>query len=246
MLYDPGIPQGAKLVYLAVSSHVNTQTGIAWPSHNKVARYLGMSRSTVRTHLDWLRKNQFIDWRSEVSEDGGKTSNRYWLIVGPHGRAQAMGGQPEDTHGLTPAIPMAAHRPSHGLTPAINEKELNESQENEEPLSARADVDELCNHLADWIERNGSKRPTVGKRWHDACRLMLDVDGRTPEQVRAAIDWCQQSEFWRSNIMSMSKLREQYERLRLRALEERQKAMPSEPDAQSRIEANRRRTEMMR
>lgn len=82
---------------------------------------------------------------------------------------------------------------------------------------AREDAERLCAHLADRIEANGSNRPTIGKRWRTAARLLLDKDGRTEDQVHAAIDWCQDSEFWRSNILSMPKLREQYERMRLQA-----------------------------
>jgi hypothetical protein len=81
----------------------------------------------------------------------------------------------------------------------------------------RADVEHLCDHLADRIAANGSKRPVIGKRWRDAARLMIDSDGRTEQQIHAAIDWCQDSEFWRANILSMPKLREKYDQLRLRA-----------------------------
>jgi hypothetical protein len=81
----------------------------------------------------------------------------------------------------------------------------------------RADVQQICNYLADRIENNGSKRPTITKRWRDSARLLIDRDGRTPEQIRAAIDWCQSDEFWRSNVLSMPKLREKYDQLRLAA-----------------------------
>lgn len=81
----------------------------------------------------------------------------------------------------------------------------------------RPDVDDLCRHLADAIEANGSKRPTVTKRWRTSARLLLDADGRTPDQVRAAIDWCQADTFWRSVILSMPKLREKYDQIRLAA-----------------------------
>lgn len=82
---------------------------------------------------------------------------------------------------------------------------------------AREDVARLCDHLADRVAANGSKRPAVTKRWHDAARLMLDNDGRTEEQVHAAIDWCQDDEFWRGNVMAMPKLREKFDQMRLQA-----------------------------
>jgi hypothetical protein len=88
----------------------------------------------------------------------------------------------------------------------------------------RPDVERLCEHLAGRIEANGSKRPNIGKAWRDAARLMLDNDGRTEQQVIAAIDWCQADDcWWRSRIMSMSKLREKYDTLRLQAAEEQKR-----------------------
>jgi hypothetical protein len=81
----------------------------------------------------------------------------------------------------------------------------------------RDDVQRLCEHLADRIERNGSRRPAITRRWRDAARLMLDADHRTEDQVIRAIDWAQDHEFWRANILSMTKLREKYDQLRLQA-----------------------------
>lgn len=84
-------------------------------------------------------------------------------------------------------------------------------------LLDRPEIDQICNRLADRIEANGSKRPVITKRWRDAARLMLDADHRTQQQIHAAIDWCQNHEFWRANILSMPKLREKYEQLSLQA-----------------------------
>lgn len=81
----------------------------------------------------------------------------------------------------------------------------------------RPDVDRLCTHLADRIEANGCKRPAVNQKWRDAARLMLDADGRTEEGAHKAIDWCQDHEFWRANILSMPKLREKYDQLSMQA-----------------------------
>jgi len=82
---------------------------------------------------------------------------------------------------------------------------------------ARPEADRLCEHLADRIQANGCRRPTITKGWRDAARLMLDKDGRTERQITDAIDWATADEFWRANILSMPKLREQYDRLRLAA-----------------------------
>lgn len=81
----------------------------------------------------------------------------------------------------------------------------------------REDVQTLCDLLADKIEDNGSPRPTITKGWRDAARLMLDKDQIEPGHVAGAIVWSQNNEFWRSNILSMPKLREKYQQLRLQA-----------------------------
>jgi hypothetical protein len=105
---------------------------------------------------------------------------------------------------------------SAGQSAPKREESKNSSAKAEED-HVRGDVQRLCTHLADRIEANGSQRPGVTSRWHDAARLLLDRDGRAEHQVHAAIDWCQDSEFWRSNILSMPKLREKYDQLRLQA-----------------------------
>jgi hypothetical protein len=81
----------------------------------------------------------------------------------------------------------------------------------------RDDVERLCEHLAGRIEGNGASRPSITAKWRDAARLMLDRDGRTEDEIHGAIDWCQNDEFWRANVLSMPKLREKYDQLKLQA-----------------------------
>lgn len=89
----------------------------------------------------------------------------------------------------------------------------------------RADVSSLCDLLADLIESNGSKRPPVTKAWEDAARLMLDKDGRDVEGAARLIHWSQQHPFWKANVMSMPKFRDQFDRLRLQANQEREQRL---------------------
>ena len=90
----------------------------------------------------------------------------------------------------------------------------------------REDVEKVCQHLYDRIVANGSKPPTIGKTWRRSARLLIDKDHRTVEQIIAAIDWCQDDEFWRANILSMPTLREKYDKLRLAAQREKPKPSP--------------------
>ncbi|WP_446224946.1 helix-turn-helix domain-containing protein [Nocardia sp. IBHARD005] len=81
----------------------------------------------------------------------------------------------------------------------------------------RADVDALCNRLADRMIDNGCKPPTITTAWRREARLLLDRDGYKLDKALRLIDWCQDDPFWRANIRSMATFRRQYEQLRLKA-----------------------------
>lgn len=97
----------------------------------------------------------------------------------------------------------------------------------------RADVIRVCQYLADAVVENGSKRPQITKAWQDSARRLMDLDGRTEDEVIKAIDWCQRgaserARFWRPNVMSMPKLRAKFDQMRLQAANEnRQATKPS-------------------
>lgn len=102
------------------------------------------------------------------------------------------------------------------------------SQKNSMSTAApRDDVERLCKHLADLIEKNGSRRPEVTNGWRNAARLLLDRDKRTEAQVMRAIDWCQQDDFWHRTVLSMPTLRKQYDRLRLAAQKPVERGQPA-------------------
>ena len=83
------------------------------------------------------------------------------------------------------------------------------------------EVHQLAQHLADWIIRNGNRKPNIGKTWLQAIDRLIRIDGYTADQIRQVIDWCQQDEFWQGNILSAGKLRKQFDQLKNRMLQER-------------------------
>lgn len=101
---------------------------------------------------------------------------------------------------------------------------------------ARPDIIRICDYLAEAVEENGSKRPAITKSWLTEARRMLDLDGRTEDEVIRAIDWCQRGEsdrarFWRPNVMSMQKLRAKFDQMRLQAAEESRAQQPRQSRA---------------
>lgn len=81
----------------------------------------------------------------------------------------------------------------------------------------RHDVESILDHLDTRLRANGVKVPARTKKNVDAARLLLDRDGRSVENVKRAIDYATTDDFWRAVILSMAKLREKYDQLRLSA-----------------------------
>lgn len=95
------------------------------------------------------------------------------------------------------------------------------------PEPARDDVEAICARLRDLVAANlvaangpAAKVPTVTQEWRRQARLMLDVDKRELSKVLNLIEWCQADTFWQSNVMSVPKLRRQYDQLALKARQE--------------------------
>lgn len=86
----------------------------------------------------------------------------------------------------------------------------------EEP--PREDVDKVCNYLADWISRNHPKgtRPPINKTWREAARKLIDLDGRSVEEIGEMIRWTQLHDFQHQVILSMAKLREKWDELEIK------------------------------
>lgn len=67
---------------------------------------------------------------------------------------------------------------------------------------------DLCQSTA----TNG-KRPTITKAWRDAARRLIDIDGRSVDDIERIARWAQADDFWVSNVRSLPKLREKFETL---------------------------------
>ena len=92
-------------------------------------------------------------------------------------------------------------------------REKNNSRQNSDEI-LRPDITELLDYLDAALKAADIHLPNRSQKNKTAARLLLDKDHRTMDQIKAAIDFAFSDEFWRTNIASMSKLREKYEQLR--------------------------------
>ena len=141
--------------------------------------------------------------------NGDWTSNLYHIHTTSTHECKylcATVGIPIPTDGDTP-IPTSGERTNNHIELRTNELSRTYGDENHQ----------ACNLLADLIEANGSKRPAVTDKWLSDMERLNRIDERSWEQITRAIEWCQADDFWRGNIMSPAKLRNQYDQLRLAA-----------------------------
>jgi DNA-binding MarR family transcriptional regulator len=85
----------------------------------------------------------------------------------------------------------------------------------------RPEHTDLAELLAYRIQQNNpdGKPPTPKQlqNWANDVRLMIERDKRPIEQIRELLEWTQQDEFWKANVLSMGKLREKYDQLLIKS-----------------------------
>jgi hypothetical protein len=81
----------------------------------------------------------------------------------------------------------------------------------------RPDVDAVCDAMAASVQRRTGRAPRVTAAWRTQARLMIDRDGRSVEEITRIIDWAEGNDFWRANVLSVPKLRQKFDTLRLQS-----------------------------
>ena len=75
----------------------------------------------------------------------------------------------------------------------------------------------LAEKLHNLILKNDHKaRSPDIQNWAHEIDLMIRVDKRDPDEIERVIDFCQSDPFWKSNILSTSKLREKFTQLKIK------------------------------
>lgn len=72
----------------------------------------------------------------------------------------------------------------------------------------------ILSNIPDFRELKSEKRDKTLQAWANEIGRMIRIDGRDPPEIERVIQWCQDDAFWRSNILSAGKLRQQFDRLK--------------------------------
>ena len=184
----------------------------AGPDHYVIHDYLDHQRSA--SEVADLRAK-----RSAAGQRGGKRSGE---------TRRATSTREANREALASTLVKQTRSKTEAETETETEIEEKEDENASRPLEDphRVDVEAVCKHLADTLEKTGSKRPRVTAKWRNDTRLLLDRDGITVDQAKAAIDWAHSSSFWQAHILTPAKLREKYETLRRQAVSEQRTRRP--------------------
>lgn len=236
----------ARLVLLAIADNCAHDDGTgAWPSNAELASKTNLSERAVQVAVKKLVEINEL----KVEWGGGRSgTNRYTVVMtnlnpadpagipalgNPAGSApfeetpqdlhpeESAGGRTDEgsqARADNPADP--ARNPAESAPGTVKNRKNRKPRKRSDLNAGRLDVERICVYLADKIESNGSLRPTITDEWRTEARRLIDLDKRSVENIIKAIDWAHNSVFWRINIKSMSKLRKQYDTLRLQALAE--------------------------
>lgn len=117
--------------------------------------------------------------------------------------------------------------PGHSASASASASSLSSSENKEqENIKGGCNSDDLrlVQLLIDLMLENHPESSIVKRltekrqaEWIKACRLMREADGKTPEAIEAVIRFSQADDFWKSNILSMPKLREKFDQLWMKA-----------------------------
>ncbi len=208
-VFESTITPTAIKLYLVLRKNGDNKRGTSYWSRKKLAEQIGCSPNTMDRAKKELIDIGAICQINRKTPNGDWTSNLYHI----HGTSTqnckylcATVDTPIPTNGDTP-IPTGGEQTNNHIELRTNELSRTYGDE----------IHKACNLLADLIEANGSRRPTVSDKWLSDMERLNRIDQRTWEQITKAIEWCQDDDFWRGNIMSPGKLRKQYDQLRLAA-----------------------------
>ena len=158
---------------------------------------------TIKSIIDWLEAEGMI----EILNKGNRKETHYkahnYCI---YQALDSDGSNSKETVG----------KQSLGINKNGN-NDKNGKKENK-PSQIKFDDDslqiELSKYLHQRIRENDPKIKTPNfQTWAEHMDKLMRIDGRSENEIRRVIDYCQKDSFWKSNILSTRKLREKFSTL---------------------------------
>ena len=215
-LLDENISAQAIRLYAILRRQGDNKRRTSFYSRKKIADQMKCSPATMDRAKQELLNCGAICQINRKDKNGDWTSNMYHVHSSQQKSCSYL-AKNDDTYTASDDT-----YPVYEETGIITGDELtyNHIELRTKELNTRAydrEVFDACNKLADLIEQNGSKRPDVSDKWLIDMERINRLDQRSWDEINWMIDWCQNDDFWRANILSPGKLRKQFDRMRLNA-----------------------------
>jgi hypothetical protein len=218
-LDDAKLSQAEFRVFCHLCRSADNSTGVAWPSYKRMIEKCQLSKSTIRRCIEELENRKLI---SKIGKPfGGSCRYRVLPIVPPEGQMEVANSSTREPIEPPPIVPPEnRNSPSHG-TPIVppegqegNPIKVLQGRKSTKAASPpfEATVEEI--QFADWFKSSlpQNEQERLVKNWRTnfskTYRQLLNIDKRTPEEIRRVCQWARTDSFWQTNFKSPSKLRD--------------------------------------
>lgn len=212
--YDKELTPNAKLLYGEITALCN-EKGYCWAGNSYFADLYGVSKVSISKWINQLVSKGYLSSEISYREGTKEILHRYLRIVND-------------------PIKEIFNTPQRKLNDPIKEKFKDNTTSNittnitsnkkKDRNSAEAEYDgespymKLANLLFEEIKKNNdeAKQPNL-QTWANDFRKLVELDGKSIENVETVIKWSQQDKFWKSNVLSAKKVREKYDTLKIQS-----------------------------
>jgi hypothetical protein len=204
-----------RLILLTLSLHMNQSGGSCFPSIKTLMQETGLGNKAVIRHIRLAEKTGWI--RKEICGFSGQGWKRhsYKAKIPPNilSKMASEGGVRKTPRSKKGGVAEG----KGGVTQdqkVVSQRHTNSSYNSSNKYSPDSIEIGLSNLLFKLIlSRNLKfKKPNI-ENWAKHIDLAIRRDQRTPQELEKVILWCQGNSFWRNNILSTEKLRDQFDRL---------------------------------
>ena len=224
--YDENLVAGAKLLYGEITALAN-ERGYCWATNDYFSKLYSVSKRTISTWIKCLCEAGYITAEFIPKSEEEKEKIRCLKVEGNF-----------NTHLMKTSIPPRSklhdpHEENFAENNTINniytsqifdEPKIHDNEvKNKKVFNQNSDPYLLAHFLEKNISENNPKFPQSEEqrqRWAKDFDLMLRRDKIEADDIAEVIEWCQKDKFWRSNILSGKKLRDKYQQLRMRMIDQ--------------------------
>ena len=213
IMKDKELTIEAKAIYAYLSSYTGTGN-TAYPSISLMCGDLDISEARFYKHRKLLIEKGYIVIEKKRNE-GGWSNNVYRLPFKPYPQNLCTQNLSIQNLSIQNEGTKSNSLKSNSL------KSNNSITEDPSPTSEKFDEStieyQLSQRLYDKMVQNDSKakHPNLSK-WAEHIDKLIRLDERSIEDIERVIDYCQDDDFWKSNILSTNKLRMKFPQLYLK------------------------------